>query len=185
MRFLDYLCRNVAYTLPKQVYQRVVDRIPHAWETIFPSKEGQDTEFAVHPESPEEFEARVRSEEDRGIYYGIPHLLDRGVFVDVEKVEDGRFADKESEGICHKNFSHSPGQTCACTYTYTNTHMHTHTYTICIFSYTYTYTCTYTQTCIHAHNSHTHTNIHTHTTYTCIYAHTHIRSACFDCHCCA
>jgi hypothetical protein len=118
--FLQYLCKCVAFSLPFQVYTRVMARVPAAWQRAFHEGQPEQAEY-VH-EKPEERAHRIAREIPNGIFYPfMPMFCDRGWYPHIEKMSEHSCEDtngvNSKKDVCIKHFKKglggsSSGRTC-------------------------------------------------------------------------
>lgn len=120
--FLDYLCRNVSNTLPREAFERVMRDVPKAWSRAFPQVFPEDTSASdvrmdpdpvQHCETKEMIDQRIKLEACHGMCYNRPILRARGWYKHAEDPTSSTCKDKEGDdATCNKSFPHAHGQTC-------------------------------------------------------------------------
>jgi hypothetical protein len=159
LMFLDYLRRNVAFSLPSDVYDRVMLRVPQVWQRAFPANytdnESGDSYRTVPSEDNTARDERFQSEAQHGIFYAVPEWTPLGWYPHIEKLCNSSTSEGDCDDCCNKKFGHAAGQTCELR-THTQTYIHAYTHT-----YTHIHTCMHTCTnrCIHT-RARAHTYIH-------------------------
>ena len=118
--FLDYLCRSVAHTLPREAFQRVMQDVPRAWSRAFPqvfpgdaSAADVQRDLGQDSETNEGLDQRIKLESSNGIFYNRPAVRPRGWYEHAEDATSTTCKDKQGDdAACNKSFPHAHGHTC-------------------------------------------------------------------------
>jgi hypothetical protein len=116
LEFMGYLCRNVAYTLPVDAYERVMNRVPREWQRMLHPElvisHAHASEDTQQCETPAERAQRMQTDAANGIVYHWRQLCERGVFPHMENSQGIDTSGDKPD--CSKQASHTPGCTCEC-----------------------------------------------------------------------
>jgi hypothetical protein len=120
LKFLEFLAKNVAFSLPEDVYARVMAKSGGVWDRMFGTSHTAISTGGMHladstPTS-EQLYQQMQSDRANGILYpSKPHVADRKKY-SLDKPNDGAGDLKAQESIgaehvCGKRFSRKAGST--------------------------------------------------------------------------